>query len=70
MTYSYRVEVTNNIILKSILEISLLNRYVILQKPRESRASIFSGALRVPKNNARQNSRSTLIGKDVCILVV
>jgi len=33
-----------------------------VEKPRESRASIFSGALRVPRNNVKRNSRSTLIG--------
>ncbi|CAG8550472.1 7813_t:CDS:2 [Rhizophagus irregularis] len=37
-----------------------------VEKPRESRASIFSGALRVPKNgNIKRDSRNTLIGKAV-----
>ncbi|RIA89315.1 hypothetical protein C1645_825008 [Glomus cerebriforme] len=33
-----------------------------VEKPRESRASIFSGALRVPRNNVKRDSRNTLIG--------
>ncbi|CAG8567205.1 3496_t:CDS:2 [Funneliformis caledonium] len=36
-----------------------------VEKPREARASIISGALRVPRNNAKKNSRSTLIGRDM-----
>jgi hypothetical protein len=58
MTYSYRVEVTRQYRFKYIFKNIVANWYdIVIQKSRESRASIFSGALRVPRNNVKVNSQ-------------